>query len=75
MPDADYGQEIYAAVTLKPGAEADAQTLQQHCLDLLGRYKAPKEVLIVDDLPKGPSGKVQRLKLVDLWQTEEAARI
>ena len=76
LPDPDYGQEIYAAVTLKPGVQVDSVTLQQHCHNVLGRYKAPREVLIVDDLPKGPSGKVQRLKLVDLWQTaEEAAKI
>ena len=75
LPDADYGQEIYAAVTLKPGVQTDAQTLQQHCYDVLGRYKAPREVLIVEELPKGPSGKVQRLKLVDLWQTAEEAKV
>jgi len=74
LPDADYGQEIYAAVTLKPGVRADAQALLEHCREALGRYKAPREILIVDELPKGPSGKVQRLKLVDLWSAAEEAK-
>jgi len=74
LPDADYGQEIYAAVTLKPGAQADAQGLREYCRETLGRYKTPREIRIVDELPKGPSGKVQRLKLVDLWKTAEEAK-
>ena len=32
---------------------------------MLGRYKTPKIFRFVDELPKGPSGKVQRLKLLD----------
>lgn len=67
LPDADYGQEIYAAVTLRPGMQASVTDLMSHCREALGRYKAPREIRIVDELPKGPSGKVQRLKLVDLW--------
>lgn len=31
----------------------------------LGKYKAPKVIRLVDELPKGPSGKVQRLKLLE----------
>jgi len=32
----------------------------------LGRFKAPKVIKLVDELPKGPSGKVQRLKLLEI---------
>lgn len=74
LPDADYGQEIYAAVTLKPGVSTDTEALLHHCRETLGRYKAPREIRIVDELPKGPSGKVQRLKLVDLWKVSEEAK-
>ena len=38
--------------------------LRAHCLRELGRYKTPREFRFVDALPRGPSGKVQRLKLV-----------
>lgn len=42
----------------------DAAALREHCLKTLGRYKTPKAFHFVTDLPRGPSGKVQRLKLL-----------
>ena len=65
IPDANYGQEILAAIVLKPGVECNETTLRDHCLRVLGRYKTPKVFRFVDELPKGASGKVQRLKLLD----------
>ena len=65
IPDVNYGQEILAAIVLKPGARCDEATLREHCERALGRYKTPKTFRFVDELPKGPSGKVQRLKLLD----------
>lgn len=64
IPDANYGQDILAAIVLKPGVICDEEALRQHCMRLLGRYKTPKVFRFVDDLPKGASGKVQRLKLL-----------
>lgn len=65
IPDVNYGQEILAAVVLKAGASCDEAALREHCQRVLGRYKTPKTFRFVADLPKGPSGKVQRLKLLD----------
>lgn len=65
IPDANYGQDILAAIVLKPGAACDELALREHCVAVLGRFKTPKVFRFVDDLPKGPSGKVQRLKLLD----------
>ena len=65
IPDREYGQEILACVVLKPGAACSEDELRGHCLTELGRYKTPKQFRFVAELPKGPSGKVQRLKLVD----------
>ena len=65
MPDPHYGQEILAAVVLQPGAEASEQELRAFCEQELGRYKTPKQFRFLKELPKGPSGKVQRLKLLD----------
>jgi long-chain acyl-CoA synthetase len=64
IPDAHYGQEILAAVVLKPGAEASESELRLFCERELGRYKTPKAFRFMSELPKGPSGKVQRLKLL-----------
>jgi long-chain acyl-CoA synthetase len=67
VPDAAYGQEIVAYVVPR-GAHwsgpPDAHALRAHCLRELGRYKTPKEIRFVSELPRGPSGKVQRLKLL-----------
>ena len=65
IPDANYGQDILAAIVLKPGIVCDEEALREYCLRVLGRYKTPKIFRFVDDLPKGASGKVQRLKLLD----------
>jgi len=65
IPDAHYGQEILCAVVLKPGSSASESDLRAFCEKELGRYKTPKVFKFMADLPKGPSGKVQRLKLID----------
>jgi long-chain acyl-CoA synthetase len=66
VPDPMYGQDILACVVLKPDAHCDASELRAHCQVQLGRYKTPRDFLLVSSLPKGPSGKVQRLKLLEL---------
>ena len=65
IPDANYGQEIMACVVLKPGARCTLDEINAFSLNELGKYKTPKIIKFVSDLPKGPSGKVQRLKLLD----------
>jgi len=65
MPDVHYGQEILACVVLKPDALATVEELRAFCVNELGAYKTPKVIRLVGDLPKGPSGKVQRLKLLE----------
>ena len=65
VPDRDYGQEILACVVLKDDCACTEEELRAHCLSELGRYKTPKTFRFVAELPKGPSGKVQRLKLAE----------
>lgn len=65
IPDANYGQEIMACVILKPGETCTVDALFAFSQQELGKYKAPKIIKFVTELPKGPSGKVQRLKLLD----------
>ncbi|MFM0607898.1 AMP-binding protein [Paraburkholderia sediminicola] len=67
VPDAAYGQEIVAFIVPRVAhgqGALDIADLHEHCLRELGRYKTPKEFRFVAELPRGPSGKVQRLKLV-----------
>jgi long-chain acyl-CoA synthetase len=71
IPDDTYGEEIMACVTLQPGSSVTEEALLEHCLELLGKFKTPKTIKLMDELPKGPSGKIQRLKLPDLVQKLE----
>ena len=66
VPDPAYGQEILACVVMKPGAACTVDDVRALGRRTLGRYKAPRYLRVVSELPKGPSGKVQRLKLTEL---------
>jgi non-ribosomal peptide synthetase component F len=63
VPDAYLGEDLVAYVILKPGDQCSEQELLTHCAQALGEFKTPSRIYFVEDLPKGPSGKVQRLKL------------
>ena len=69
IPDPAYGQEIMACIVLKPGQPCSEDELRTFCLKELGRYKTPKIIRFVNSIPKGPSGKVQRLKLIETSST------
>jgi acyl-CoA synthetase (AMP-forming)/AMP-acid ligase II len=66
VPDPHYGQEILVCVIARDGHSVTDAILREHCIPLLGRFKTPKYFCVVQDLPRGPSGKVQRLKLPNL---------
>ena len=74
IADAHYGQDIMVCVVLREGHTADEAALRDFCATALGRYKTPKVFHFVHDLPRGPSGKVQRLKLQD-WVAQHAAAV
>ena len=65
LPDADYGQTVAAAIATRPGEEVTESDLRQLCLEAMGAYRAPSKYFFLDELPKGPSGKIQRLKLTE----------
>ena len=68
VPDENYGQEIVACVVTRPQQRCSEGELRDYCLGVLGAYKTPREFRFVDELPKGPSGKVQRLKLLEVFK-------
>lgn len=61
-----YGERVEAAVKIRDGSNVSSDDLIEICKTRLGAFKSPDFVHLMDDLPKGPSGKIQRLKLVDL---------
>ena len=65
-PDKKYGQEVMACVALKPGMECSEKELSKLVVKTLGEFKSPRRIFFMEDLPKGPSGKIQRLKLPEM---------
>ncbi|MEN0041638.1 MAG: AMP-binding protein, partial [Pseudomonadota bacterium] len=62
----DYGQRVEAAVKLAEGSLVTGQALVDLCRERIGSFKAPDQVHILAELPKGPSGKIQRRTLADI---------
>jgi len=60
IPHPDLGEEVGAAVALKPGASATPEELRAFARDRVAAYKYPRHVWLVDALPKGPTGKILR---------------
>lgn len=70
IPHPVLGEDVAAAVVLKPGMETTPQTIRSSLLQRLAHFKVPRQVLFVDALPLTPSGKVDRLALVKLTTSE-----
>ena len=70
VPDRYFGEDLVAFAVLRHGMTCDERELLRFCEARLGHFKTPTRIYFVQDLPKGPSGKVQRLHLV-----EEAGRL
>jgi long-chain acyl-CoA synthetase len=66
------GERVIAFVVAAPGAVADADALDAHCLDQIARFKRPREYRFVDALPKNNYGKVLKTELrARLARTDE----
>jgi amino acid adenylation domain-containing protein len=63
VPDRYVGEDVVAFVVLRSGMTGEERELLGFCETRLGQFKTPTRIHFVSDLPKGPSGKVQRLKL------------
>ena len=74
VDDENYGQEVVACVVVREGYSCSEDELKAFCEDGVGAYKAPKIIYFLDDLPKGPSGKILRLQLPALIAKITAAK-
>ncbi len=71
---ADYGERVEAAVVRVPGTHVEEATLLAACEATLGAFRCPERVHFLDELPKGPSGKIQRLRCAELCAAADAPR-
>jgi acyl-CoA synthetase (AMP-forming)/AMP-acid ligase II/thioesterase domain-containing protein len=65
VPHAKLGEDVAAAVVLRPGATAEEKELQVFAALRLADFKVPRRVLILEEIPKGPTGKPQRIGLAE----------
>jgi long-chain acyl-CoA synthetase len=63
IKDDSLGEEVGAAVTLKDGQDASAQELREFVKEQVAAYKYPRRVWFVDELPKGPTGKILKREI------------
>ena len=65
VPDPLYGEEVAAFIVLKAGTEATEEEIIAFCRARLADYKCPKTVRFVEEIPKGPTGKLLKRELVN----------
>jgi long-chain acyl-CoA synthetase len=63
LPHPTHGEEVGAAVALRPGQKATPEQLRQYVKERVAAYKYPRHVWLVDALPKGPTGKILKREI------------
>jgi fatty-acyl-CoA synthase len=63
VQDAEFGQRLKAFVVKRDGGEVSPEEVQAFVRDNLARYKVPREVVFLDDLPRNPTGKILKREL------------
>lgn len=66
IPDEKWGEAVKAFVVRKPGAKVTQQELIEHCRTLIARYKCPRELEFIDELPRIASGKINKVALREM---------
>jgi long-chain acyl-CoA synthetase len=65
VPDSYRGETVRAVISLKAGESLEPDALIAWCRARMAAYKLPSEVVVMDDLPKNPAGKILRRELRD----------
>ena len=65
MPHEKLGEEVAAAVVLKEGEQADEKSIRAFTAKHLADFKVPRKVILMDEIPKGATGKLQRIGLAE----------
>jgi len=68
--DERYGQRLVAFVVLCDGATATPEALKAHVRENLANYKVPRTITVLDELPRGSTGKIVRRELEALVETD-----
>jgi acyl-CoA synthetase (AMP-forming)/AMP-acid ligase II len=71
IPDPKWGEAVRAAVTLHPGHAVDSEELIAFCKEQLARFKVPKAIDVLEELPKSAVGKILRRALREPWWKDQ----
>jgi len=63
MPHSKLGEDVAAAVVLRPGESVDESGLRAFAGERLAAFKVPRKIVFLDEVPKGATGKLQRIGL------------
>jgi acyl-CoA synthetase (AMP-forming)/AMP-acid ligase II len=66
VPDALWGEVVTAAIVRRKGRPASEEDILRHCADSLAGYKLPRRITFLEALPKGTTGKVSKMELVEM---------
>jgi long-chain acyl-CoA synthetase len=72
IPHDELGEEVGAAVALKEGEEVSEDELREHVKEQVAGYKYPRKIWFVDELPKGPTGKILKREIEVPERVEQA---
>jgi acyl-coenzyme A synthetase/AMP-(fatty) acid ligase len=62
-PHPQLGEDIRAYIALRPGMQADPEELRAHCAGLISPHKVPRDIRLIEALPRNSLGKVQKAEL------------
>src|SRR4029453_8399931 len=65
VPHPSLGEDLAAAVVLRSGATCNEKELRAFVRERLPAFKVPTRIILVDDVPRGPTGKIQRIGLAE----------
>lgn len=68
VPDEVYGEEVACFIKRKEGAALTEDEVSDWCKSHIAAYKVPRKIYFVEELPQGGNGKIQRLKLLEIWK-------
>jgi acyl carrier protein len=75
VPHPSLGEDVGAAIVLRDGQTVSVPELRQFVAASLADFKVPRQIVIVQEIPKGPTGKIQRIGLAEKLRAElEALR-
>ena len=65
LPHPKLGEEVAAAVVLRAGEAADERAIREFAVSRMADFKVPRRVLILEEIPKGATGKMQRIGMAE----------